>query len=75
MMCSTYNVVEKQSVINIHKHLFSVYGSATVDRSTVGNWAKQVIASDREGQSSMISFPQTILLWLLVLKYCSVLMQ
>ena len=31
-------VVEKQSVTNIHKHLFSVYGSATVDRSTVGNW-------------------------------------
>jgi len=68
-------VAEKESVTNIHKHLFSVYGSATVDRSTVGHWAKRVIASDREEQSSMICFPQAILSWLLVLKYCSMLMQ
>lgn len=64
-------VAGKESVTNIHKHLFSVYGSATVDRSTVGHWAKRY----REEQSSMICFPQAILSQLLVLKYCSMLMQ
>lgn len=63
-------VAEKESVTNIHKHLFSVYGSVTV-----GHWAKRVIASDREEQSSMICFPQAILSQLLVLIYCSMLMQ
>lgn len=68
-------VVEKESVINIHKQLSNVYGSAIVDRSTVGHWAKRVIASDTEEQSSMICFPQAILSWFSVLKYCSVLIQ
>jgi hypothetical protein len=44
-------VVEKESVINIHKHLLSVYGNATVDRSTVGHWAKRVIASESESRA------------------------
>lgn len=30
-------VVKKESVINNHKHLFSVHESATVDRSTTGH--------------------------------------
>jgi hypothetical protein len=34
-------VVEIESVINIHKHVFCVNGSARVDRSTVCHWAKK----------------------------------
>jgi hypothetical protein len=66
--------VEKESMINIHKHLFSVHGSTTLDRSTNGQWAKRVIASNREKRSSIICLAQAILAWLLVLKYCSMLM-
>jgi hypothetical protein len=40
-------VAEKESVRNIHKPLCNVYGSAAVDRSTVGRWVKIVIASKR----------------------------
>jgi hypothetical protein len=35
-------VAEKESVRYICKHLCNVYGSATVDRNTVGRWAKSV---------------------------------
>jgi hypothetical protein len=39
-------VAEEGSVRNIHKRLCNVYGSATVDRSTVGRWAKRATASE-----------------------------
>jgi len=35
-------VAVKKSLGNIHKKLSSVCGSATVDRSTVGGWARRV---------------------------------
>jgi hypothetical protein len=40
-------VVEEKPVGNIHKCLCFVYGSATVDRSTVGRWVKRVTASEK----------------------------
>jgi hypothetical protein len=41
-------VAEKESVGNIHKRLCAVYGSCTVDRSTVGIWIQRVTASGSE---------------------------
>jgi hypothetical protein len=38
-------VAKKESMRNLHKHLCNVYGSAEVDRHTVGCWAKRVMAS------------------------------
>jgi hypothetical protein len=38
-------VVEKESVGNIHKWFYAVYGSCAVDRSTVGRWVQRVKAS------------------------------
>ena len=38
-------VAEKESVGNIHKQLCAVYGSCTVDRSTVEHWDQRVKAS------------------------------
>ena len=36
--------LEKQTVGDIHKRLQMVYGDDTVDRSTVGRWAKRTAA-------------------------------
>jgi hypothetical protein len=38
-------VAEKELVGNIHKRFCAVYGSCTVDRSTVGLWVQRVKAS------------------------------
>jgi transposase len=38
-------VHENESVVNIHKRLCAVYGSCSVNRNTVGQWAKRVKAS------------------------------
>jgi hypothetical protein len=38
-------VAEKENVGNIHKRLCAVYGSCTVDRSTIGRWVQRVKAS------------------------------
>jgi transposase len=38
-------VAEKESVRNIHKRFYAVYGSSTVDRSTIGRWIQRVKAS------------------------------
>jgi hypothetical protein len=48
-------VAEKESVMNIHKCLCSVYGSATVVRNAVGLWAKSVMASE----SSQADLPRS----------------
>jgi hypothetical protein len=39
-------LLAEKSVGNIHKRLCNVYGSATVDRSTAGRWAKRMTASE-----------------------------
>lgn len=39
-----FHVSEKKLLGKIHKNLCSVHGSATVDRSTVGAWARRVTA-------------------------------
>jgi hypothetical protein len=39
-------VGEKELVGHIHKCLCNVYGSAAVDRSTIGQWVKRVTASE-----------------------------
>jgi hypothetical protein len=41
-------VAEKESVRGIQKRLCNVYGSAVVNRSTVGHWAKKVTDSETE---------------------------
>jgi hypothetical protein len=38
-------VHKNESVVNIHKRLFAVYGSCAVDRNIVGQWAKRVKVS------------------------------
>jgi hypothetical protein len=38
-------VAKEESVINIHKYLYNIYGSAMIDTSTVGFWVKRVTAS------------------------------
>jgi hypothetical protein len=38
-------VAKKESVRNFCKHLCDVYGSAEVDKHTVGCWSKRVMAS------------------------------
>ena len=39
-----FHVTEKKLLRKIHKNLCSIHGSATVDRSTVGAWARRVTA-------------------------------
>jgi hypothetical protein len=46
---------EKESVGNNHKRMCTVYGTATVDRSTVGHWVKRVTTSQRGKGISMIA--------------------
>jgi transposase len=41
----SFLVHEKESVLNIHKRLCTVYGSCAVDKSTVGRWAERVTPS------------------------------
>jgi hypothetical protein len=38
--------VEEETVRDIHKRLKNVCGDCTVDRSTVGRWAKRVRSSE-----------------------------
>jgi hypothetical protein len=40
---------KKESWRNVHKCLCNVYGSDTVDRSTIGHWLKRVMASKAAG--------------------------
>jgi hypothetical protein len=40
-------MAEEETVGNIHKSLKNVYGYCTVNRSTVGCWAKCVRSSER----------------------------
>jgi hypothetical protein len=49
-------VAEKEWVRNMHKPLWSVYGSDTVDRSIVGCWAKGVMAS-KIGKAELRDLP------------------
>ncbi|GFG28558.1 hypothetical protein Cfor_11691 [Coptotermes formosanus] len=44
--CDRFLAVEKESVRNIHKPLCIIYGTATVDRSTVSRWATRVTTSE-----------------------------
>jgi hypothetical protein len=45
-------------VRNIQKRIFSVYGSATVERSSVGHWAKRVTASGT-GTAELYDLPRS----------------
>ncbi|GFG38463.1 hypothetical protein Cfor_11209 [Coptotermes formosanus] len=55
-MCGTNNILieflvaKKESIRNIHKCLCNVYGSAMVNRSTAGHWARRMTASKWERQ-------------------------
>jgi len=66
---------DKQSMKNIHKRLLcNVYGSAVVNRSTIGHKVDRVMASETRKVELPICVLQVILSQLLVLKYCRVLM-
>jgi hypothetical protein len=40
----TFLAAEEETLRNNHKCLCSVYGNATIDRSTIGCWVRGVIA-------------------------------
>lgn len=81
VMCSQCDVTkflagEKESVRNSHTHLCNVYESVTINRSTVGPWAK-ILAASKTGKSEFHDLPQSDHLSChscYVLKCCSVLM-
>jgi hypothetical protein len=49
-------------VENIRKRLCGVYGSAAVERSTVGRWAKRVTDSER-GKAELHDLPRSGPTW------------
>jgi hypothetical protein len=51
-------IAEKGSTRNIHKCLCIVYGSAEVERTTVGRWAIRVTASET-GKPGLLDLPRS----------------